>query len=153
VASFNFAYFNPTLQLNEMNIESFRNYCLSKKGVTEEFPFGQETLVYKVMGKMFALTDFLFESINLKCDPVKAVELREEFPAVQPGYHMNKKHWNTIIIDGSLSDQLIYSWTDDSYRLVVEGLPKAKRSELERLNSNFRLPRKGHQRIARIIGK
>jgi predicted DNA-binding protein (MmcQ/YjbR family) len=118
-----------------MNIEAFRNYCLSKKGVTEELPFDQNTLVYKVMGKMFALTDLaLFESVNLKCDPERAPELREEFPAVLPGYHMNKKHWNTIMIDGSLPDSLIYSWIDDSYHLVVQGLSKKLKQALEETN-------------------
>lgn len=87
--------------------------------VTEEFPFGPDTLVYKVRGKFFALTNInTFASINVKCDPEKAVELREEFAAVQPGYHMNKKHWNTILIDGMVSDRLIESWIHDSYALV-----------------------------------
>ena len=91
-----------------MNIEEFRQYCLSKKGVTEEFPFGPDTLVFKVMGKMFALTNLDGDfSINLKCDPDLAIDLREQYPAVLPGYHMNKKHWNTIAIDGSLSNKLI----------------------------------------------
>ena len=117
-----------------MNIESFRSYCLLKKGVTEEFPFGEETLVFKVMGKMFALTDVEnFESINLKCDPEQAVQLREEFPAVQPGYHMNKKHWNTVQIDGSIGDKYLKAWIDDSYNLVVSSLNKANRQVLERL--------------------
>jgi predicted DNA-binding protein (MmcQ/YjbR family) len=107
-----------------MDIENFRQYCLGKPGVTEEFPFDDRTLVYKVMGKMFAAADLdLFESINLKCDPELAVELRERFPAVLPGFHMNKKHWNTVLVDGSLSDRLIRDWIDHSYGLVVEGLP------------------------------
>ena len=107
-----------------MDIESFRQYCLIKPGVTEEFPFDDRTLVYKVMGKMFVAADLdLFESINLKCDPELAVELRERFPAVLPGFHMNKKHWNTVLVDGSLSDRLIREWIDHSYDLVVEGLP------------------------------
>jgi predicted DNA-binding protein (MmcQ/YjbR family) len=118
-----------------MDIETFREYCLSKKGVTEESPFGPDALVYKVMGKMFVLADLdLFESINLKCDPETAQELREKHPAVQPGYHMNKKHWNTIIMDGSLPDRLIFSWVDHSYQLVVDGLSKKKREELERMD-------------------
>ncbi len=118
-----------------MNIEIFRDYCLSKQGVTEEFPFGEDTLVYKVMGKMFALTDLsLFESVNLKCDPEKAPLLREEYPAVQPGYHMNKKHWNTVAMDGSIPDSLICKWIDDSYQLVVEGLPKGKKEELQQMD-------------------
>jgi predicted DNA-binding protein (MmcQ/YjbR family) len=118
-----------------MDIETFRKYCLSKKGVAEESPFGPDALVYKVMGKMFVLADLdLFESINLKCDPETAQELREIHPAVQPGYHMNKKHWNTIIMDGSLPDRLIFSWVDHSYQLVVDGLSKKKREELEMMD-------------------
>jgi predicted DNA-binding protein (MmcQ/YjbR family) len=115
-----------------LNIESFRSYCLAKKGVTEEFPFDQNTLVFKVMGKMFALTDLdNFESVNLKCDPERAVQLREEFPSVQPGYHMNKKHWNTILMNEGVSDRLIKEWIDDSYSLVVGSLPKKLRLELD----------------------
>ena len=114
-----------------MHIEAFREYCLSLPGTTEEFPFGEETLVFKVGGKMYALTDVdLFESINLKCDPEKAVELRERYPAVQPGYHMNKKHWNTVLTDGSVPDLLLKEWIKESYHLVVEGLPKKVRESL-----------------------
>ncbi len=120
-----------------MNIETFRNYCLVKKGVTEEFPFGEDTLVYKVMGKMFALTDLtLFESVNLKCNPENAPLLREEYPAVQPGYHMNKKHWNTVLMDGSIPDSLICEWIDDSYQLVVEGLSRGKKEELQQMDKS-----------------
>lgn len=114
-----------------MNIEEFRNYCLAKPGVTEEFPFGEDTLVFKVMGKMFALADIdLFESINLKCDPEKALELREKFPEVKPGYHMNKRHWNTILMNGNISNSLVFEWIDKSYDLVAAGLPKKSREEL-----------------------
>ncbi len=103
-----------------MNLESFRDYCLSKKGVTEEFPFGINTLVYKVAGKMFALTDVdSFESINLKCLPEEAVQLREHYEAVLPGYHMNKKHWNTVVMDGSIPDRSLKEWIDQSYNLVA----------------------------------
>lgn len=110
-----------------MNLESFRNYCLSKKGVTEEYPFDEVTMVLKVMGKMFAATDINeFASINLKVDPEKGTELRERYPAIQPGYHMNKKHWITIFIDGSLPDKFLNSLIDDSYALVVSGLPKKR---------------------------
>lgn len=117
-----------------MNVEQFRSYCLAKRGVTEEFPFGEETLVYKVMGKVFALADVnLFESINLKCDPEQAVELREQYPAVIPGYHMNKKHWNTVLMDGSLPDKLVKGWIDHSYTLVVAGLPGKVKGELREL--------------------
>jgi predicted DNA-binding protein (MmcQ/YjbR family) len=117
-----------------LNIEAFRSYCLSKKGVTEEFPFDENTLVFKVMGKMFALTDLEnFESVNLKCDPERASQLREEFPAVTPGYHMNKKHWNTVLMDGTISDKLVKIWIDDSYNLVSASLTKKLRLELKRL--------------------
>ena len=115
-----------------MDISFFREYCLNKKGVTEEFPFDKETLVYKVMGKMFALTEAdTFTSINLKCDPELAVELREQYPAIKPGYHMNKKHWNTIDMDGSVKDAHVCQWIDHSYDLVVAGLKKADRRLLE----------------------
>lgn len=118
-----------------MDIESFRNFCLLKKGVTEEFPFDEETLVFKVMGKIFALTDVdLFKSINLKCDPEWAIELREKYAAILPGYHMNKKHWNTVTIDGSLSDAIIRKLINHSYDLVVEKLPKVMKTELEKFN-------------------
>ncbi len=117
-----------------MNIEDFREYCLSLKGTTEETPFGPDTLVYKVMGKMFALTsldgDF---SINLKCHPEKAIELREDYSCVQPGYHMNKKHWNTIYIDGSVPSKTIIEWIDHSYELVVIGLTRKLQDELKKL--------------------
>jgi predicted DNA-binding protein (MmcQ/YjbR family) len=116
-----------------VNIESLRNYCLSKKGVTEEFPFDENTLVFKVMGKMFALADVEeFEGINLKCEPEEAIQLREKYDAVQPGYHMSKKHWNTIIMDGSIPDKLIYKWIDDSYVLVVDKLSKKDKSTLQK---------------------
>lgn len=111
-----------------MDIESFRQHCLSFSDVTEEFPFGPETLVFKVKGKMFALTDVdLFESINLKAEPDEAIELRERYPAVHPGYHMNKKHWNTIIMDNSIPDRLIKEWINTSYNLVRASLPKSQR--------------------------
>lgn len=117
-----------------MHIESFRAYCLKKKGVTEEFPFGEDVLVFKVMGKMFALTDVeTFESVNLKVDPEKGAALREAYPAVQPGYHMNKKHWNTVLMDGSLPDKLVREWIDDSYALVASKLTKREKSALESL--------------------
>ena len=115
-----------------MNIENFRTYCLNKKGVSEEFPFDEETLVLKVMGKMFALANVNdFASINLKCDPENAVELREKYAAVQPGYHMSKKHWNTVLIDGSIPDKLLRQWIDESYHLVVSGLTKTQKKALE----------------------
>jgi predicted DNA-binding protein (MmcQ/YjbR family) len=102
-----------------MDIVSLRDYCISKKGADESFPFGDDTLVFKVGGKIFALVNLEGDlSINLKCDPAFALELREEFPCVQPGYHMNKKHWNTVFIDGSVPDRQIFSWIDHSYDLV-----------------------------------
>jgi len=117
-----------------LNIEDFRSYCLAKKGVTEEFPFGVETVVYKVMGKMFALADVdLFQSVNLKCDPEEAVLLRESYPAIQPGYHMNKKHWNTVDMDGSLDDKFVRGLIDTSYDLVVKGLTKSQKELLTKL--------------------
>jgi predicted DNA-binding protein (MmcQ/YjbR family) len=117
-----------------MNIEQFRDFCLALPGVTEEFPFGEETLVYKVMGKLFTLTNLdTFESINLKCDPEIAIELRERYDGVSPGYHMNKKHWNTVDIHAGISDKLIYQWIRDSYDLVVDSLPKKTKEELKNL--------------------
>lgn len=115
-----------------MNIEQFRDFCLALPGVTEEFPFGEETLVYKVMGKMFTLTSLdSFESVNLKCDPEIAVELRERYDGVSPGYHMNKKHWNTVDVHAGISDKLIYQWIRDSYDLVVDSLPKKTKELLK----------------------
>ncbi|CAN5406687.1 MmcQ/YjbR family DNA-binding protein [soil metagenome] len=111
-----------------MDLESFQDFCLGLKGVTEEMPFGDTTLVYKVEGKIFALTGIeMFSSINLKCDPEEAIELRERYQAVQPGYHMNKQHWNTILIDHSIPDKLLFEWTKNSYDLVVAKLPKKLR--------------------------
>ena len=102
-----------------MNIEALRNYCLSKKNATESFPFGDDTLVLKVDGKIFALANLDGDlTVNLKCNPSLAVELRERYPSVIPGYHMNKKHWNTILCDGSIPDKEIFSWIDHSYDLV-----------------------------------
>jgi len=110
-----------------MNIEQIREYCIKKKGVTEEFPFDEETLVFKVAGKIFLLASLesIPLQINLKCDPEKAIELREEFESVQPGYHMNKAHWNTITLDGTVPAKKIFEWIDDSYNLVVSGLKKS----------------------------
>ena len=109
-----------------MNIEKYRDTCLSFPGTTEDLPFDDNTLCFKVMGKIFSICDIEeFESINLKCDPVKAIELRETYPdIVIPGYHMNKKHWNTVLMDSSLPDELIKEWIKDSYDLVVNKLPK-----------------------------
>ncbi|OGS74199.1 MAG: MmcQ-like protein [Flavobacteria bacterium RIFCSPLOWO2_12_FULL_35_11] len=114
-----------------MNIEEFREYCLSKNHVTESFPFDEETLVFKVAGKMFALAGLEHHpaTVSLKCDPEKALELREEYDEITPGYHMNKMHWNTVIIDGNLSHKLIRELIDDSYNLVVKGLPKKQQKD------------------------
>ena len=117
-----------------MNIESYRTYCLGKKGVTEEFPFGEEILVFKVMGKIFALTNVQnFSSVNLKCDPEEGVELREKYASVTPGYHMNKKHWITVLMDGSIADKQLKQWIDRSYDLVAATLPKAQKQALNDL--------------------
>ena len=110
-----------------MNSETLRDYCITKVGVTESFPFGGDTLVFKVGGKMFALlaTDSQPVTINLKCDPERALELREEYDAVKPGYHMNKTHWNTITLDGSIRNSEVQEWIDHSYDLIRKSLPKA----------------------------
>lgn len=116
-----------------MNIEELRDYCLSLKGVTEDFPFDESTLVFKVVGKMFCMTDLEHDlSINVKNDPGKNIELREEYPAIKPGYHMSKIHWNTIHIDGSIPDDFIKNLIDESYDLVVM---KLKRQEQQKLKS------------------
>lgn len=113
-----------------MTREEYREYCLAKKGVTEDFPFDETTVVYKVGGKMFTLAGTDFKRINIKCDPDKAVFLREKYPSVIPGYHMNKQHWNTVILDGSIKDEFIYRWLDDAYNLVLAKLTRKKRQEL-----------------------
>lgn len=111
-----------------MNVEEFREYCLSKEWVEESTPFGPDVLVFKVKGKMFALCDIEeFKRINLKCDPEKAIELRELHPEVSPGYHMNKQHWNSIDPRGNLSNSLIHEWVDHSYQLILDSLPKRKK--------------------------
>lgn len=117
-----------------MNIETLRQYCLSKTGATESFPFGEETLVFKVGGKIFALTslDSTTLSVNLKCDPELAVELREQYDAVRPGYHMNKVHWNTVLINGTIRESDLKKWIDHSYELIVKSLPKTAQRELEK---------------------
>jgi predicted DNA-binding protein (MmcQ/YjbR family) len=114
-----------------MNIEEVRGYCLSKKGAIESFPYDETTLVVKVGDKIFALLNLDGPpSINLKCDPAKALELREIYPSVIPGYHMNKKHWNTVMLDGSLPNELMLSMLDDSYDLVFNSLPEKIRKEI-----------------------
>ncbi len=120
-----------------MNIETLQEYCLSKPGTEETFPFGPDTLVYKVGGKVFLLIGLDEETLqfNVKCDPEKAVELREQYSCIIPGYHMNKKHWNTIIVDGSVPSRLLKEWIDHSYDLVVESLSKKIREGLKGNNS------------------
>ncbi len=109
-----------------MNIETLRDYCLSKPGAEETLPFGPDTLVFKVIGKAFLLVGLDAEDLrfNVKCDPDKALELRDEYSCVLPGYHMNKKHWNTIMVDGSVSNAMLKEWIDHSYSLVA---PKPKK--------------------------
>jgi predicted DNA-binding protein (MmcQ/YjbR family) len=115
-----------------MNIEAFREYCISKSGVTEDFPFDETTLVFKVAGKIFALTDLEDEfSINLKCDPERAIALREQYTCITPGFHMSKKHWNTILIDGSIDCNLLLELIDHSYELVLSGLPLKVREQIQ----------------------
>ena len=121
-----------------MNLETYYEYCLSKKGVTEHFPFDEETLVFKVGGKMFALSslnewEMGNPSVNLKCNPEYAEELRAEYDNIKPGWHMSKIHWNTIDTDGSVEDELIYKLIKDSYDLVVLSLTKKLKEELIQL--------------------
>jgi predicted DNA-binding protein (MmcQ/YjbR family) len=104
-----------------MNIETLREYCLSKPGAEETLPFGPDTLVFKVNGKVFLLAGLDSDPLqfNVKCDPDKAIELREEYLSVLPGYHMNKKHWNTVVVDGSVPAKQLREWIDHSYELVA----------------------------------
>jgi predicted DNA-binding protein (MmcQ/YjbR family) len=123
-----------------MNLESYYEYCLSKKGVTEHFPFDEDTLVFKVGGKMFALSSLLqwekgSPSVNLKCDPERAQELRAEYDAIQPGYHMSKIHWNTIALNEDASDSLIKELINHSYDLVFKSLTKKIQSEIIELEN------------------
>ena len=114
-----------------MYIDEFREYCLAKKGTSEGTPFGPETLVLKVMGKIFAITGLDdYEFVNLKCDPEYAIELREREPGIKPGWHMNKAHWNSVMVDGSVSEKLFKELIDHSYDLIVKSLPKKAREEL-----------------------
>ncbi len=110
-----------------MDIDIIRNYCAGKQHVTESFPFDDTTLVFKVKGRMFALLNLEAPfSVNLKCDPEKAVELRERYDFVLPGYHMNKKHWNTVMLGGRISQKELFVWIDDSYELILRGIPKTQ---------------------------
>jgi predicted DNA-binding protein (MmcQ/YjbR family) len=116
-----------------MNIEEIREYCLEKKGVEEGFPFGSDTLVFKVAGKMFLLMSLseMPPQFNAKCDPAQAIELREKYSFIIPGYHMNKNHWNTIVCRPPCSRQLAFKCIDQSYDLVVAALPRKKREALK----------------------
>jgi predicted DNA-binding protein (MmcQ/YjbR family) len=115
-----------------MDLDAIREYCLSKPATEETLPFGPDVLVFKVSGKMFLLLPLDTEDLqfNAKCDPEEAEELRERYPCVQPGYHMNKKHWNTITVDGSVSSAQLKKWIDQSYELVVKSLPVKTREKL-----------------------
>jgi predicted DNA-binding protein (MmcQ/YjbR family) len=116
----------------QMNLEDFREYCLSLPAVTESTPFGEDVLVFKVADKIFALTglDEVPPTANLKCDPDLALELRDRYEQVRPGYHMNKKHWNTVELEGGIPTAELRNMIDHSYQLVVNGLPKAVRTKL-----------------------
>ena len=114
-----------------MHTEELREFCLSLPLVEEKFPFDQTTLVFYIAGKMFCLADIdEFDSVNVKCEPDKAIELREQYQAVIPGFHMNKKHWNTVKVNEDVSDNLIKDWVKNSYNLVILTLPKSKRPSL-----------------------
>lgn len=117
-----------------MHIEAIREYCLQKKGVSEELPFDEHTLVYKVKGKIFLIAALESKPlvISLKCEPEKAIQLREQYSSIQAGYHLNKKHWNSITLNGSLNSPQLEKWIDDSYNLVVQKLPKKTQQELFR---------------------
>ncbi len=114
-----------------MTLEAFRSHCMRKPGFSEDFPFGPETLVFRVAGRIFALMDADdFVSVNLKCDPERAIELRERYEGITPGYHMNKRHWNTVVTDGSVPGRLLLELADHSYELVRAALPKKVRETL-----------------------
>lgn len=117
-----------------MNLEVIIKYCFKKKGVWEDFPFDDVTMVIKVGSKMYALISFDKQPLrmNLKCDPLVAQGLREKYKAVIPGYHMNKEHWNTITLDGSIPDNVVFGMIDDSYELVFEGLRKSEKEEIKK---------------------
>jgi predicted DNA-binding protein (MmcQ/YjbR family) len=116
-----------------MDLEKLREYCLKKKSVTEDFPFGETTLCFKVGGKIFAITGMGKPlEVNLKCEPELALELRERYEDVTPGYHMNKKHWNTVCFEGRIPDRELKKMLDHSYKQVVKGLKKSEREKLER---------------------
>ena len=115
-----------------MNIESLRQHCLSKKATEEGLPFGPDTLVFKVGGKIYLLASLNAVPLqfNVKCSPEEVEVLREQYSCVQPGYHMNKKHWNTVLADGTVSDSLLRKWIDDSYALVLDSLPVKLKNQI-----------------------
>lgn len=114
-----------------MDIEELREFCLAKEHVNESFPFSEDALVFKVGSKMFCLTNIDTPvSMNLKCDPEKAADLREEYEEIEPGFHMNKKHWNTVSLIGNLSNDLLTELIDDSYNLVIKNMTKKERISL-----------------------
>lgn len=114
-----------------MTLEQFRAHCAKKQGFSEDFPFGPETLVFRVAGKIFALMDVdTFSSVNLKCDPERAIELRERYEGIIPGYHMNKQHWNTVSANDDVPRKLLLELADHSYELVRASLPKKVREGL-----------------------
>ena len=121
-------------QLSHMDIEKLREYCLAKPFTTESFCFDETTLVFKVMNKMFAIIGLGSEDpfVHLKCDPDKAIELREQYEEIRPGWHMNKQHWNSVYIEHSLSDQMIQKLIDESYDLIVQSLPKKLRLQMDK---------------------
>jgi len=120
-----------------MNIEELRDYCISKPAVTESFPFDESTLVFKVAGKMFLLTDLVDAfSMNVKNTPEKVIELKELYPSVLPGYHMNKIHWITVKIDGTITDKLLKQWIDVSYELIIAGFTRKEQEIYSKYTNN-----------------
>ncbi|GAB2702997.1 MmcQ/YjbR family DNA-binding protein [Mucilaginibacter koreensis] len=118
-----------------MDMETLHNYCLGKPGTTDGFPFGEDTLVFKAGNKIYALADLANgDRVNLKCDPELAVELRERYEEVQPGYHMNKTHWNTVFLNGSLTQKQLFEMIDHSYQLIIASLPKKIQAEIKALS-------------------
>lgn len=117
-----------------MDILEFRDFCMNLPLTEEAMPFGEDTLVFKIGGKMYALTDInQFQWVNLKCDPAQAIELREKYSDIVPGWHMNKKHWNTVKTDGDLPEEFIFEQIRASYMLVVDSLPVAQRNDIKAL--------------------
>jgi predicted DNA-binding protein (MmcQ/YjbR family) len=121
-----------------MELDELRDYCLAKKGVSEDMPFGEGVIVFRVGGKIFVLAPVaeIPPTANLKCDPGKAIELRERYEQIKPGYHMNKKHWNTVELDNGLSERLLYELIDHSYEQVLKTLKKSEREELAATEEN-----------------